>query len=80
MDDEKKYLNKCRKPYKMEPPPAIIDQKIYLPIMWKLQTTQISEEIYYSSICCRLFPKEQKGCRERTREMPDLLYIDKKIL
>ena len=34
-----------------------------LPIMWKLLTAQIREEICYSLISCGFFPKEQKGFR-----------------
>ena len=51
-----------------------------LPIMWKILTAQIKEEIYYSVDCRGLFPEEQKGCRKGTRGADDLLYIDQHIL
>ena len=51
-----------------------------LPIMWKIITAQIREEIYYSLISCRLFPEEQKGCRKRTRGTGESLNIDQQIL
>ena len=35
-----------------------------LPLMWKILTAQIREDIYYSLTSCGLFPKEQKGCRK----------------
>ena len=37
------------------------------PMMWKILTEQIREEIYYSLTSCRLFPEEQKGCCKRSR-------------
>ena len=39
----------------------------YLPMMWKILTAQIREEIYYSLISRGLFPNEQKGCRKGSR-------------
>ena len=51
-----------------------------LPMMWKILTAQIKEEIYYSLVCHGLFPKEQKGYRRETRGTGDLLYIDQHIL
>ena len=51
-----------------------------LPLMWKILTVQIREEIYYSLLCCRLFPKEQKGYHKGTRRTDDLQYIDQHIL
>ena len=38
-----------------------------LPIMWKIQTAQIREEIYNSLIIHGLFPEKQKGCCKGTR-------------
>ena len=32
-----------------------------LPVIWKILTAQIKEEIYYSLISCGLFPEEGKG-------------------
>ena len=53
---------------------------ICLPMMWKILTAQIREEIYYSLISCGLFPDEQKGCRKGSRGTAELLYIDQHIL
>ena len=46
-----------------------------LPMMWKILTAQIREEIYYSLKSCGLFPEEQKGCCKGTRGTAELLYI-----
>ena len=35
-----------------------------LPMMWKILTVQIKEEIYNLLTSCGLFPEEQKGCRK----------------
>ena len=40
------------------------------------KTAQIREEIYYSLISRRIFPKKQKVCRKRTRGREEILYID----
>ena len=47
-----------------------------LPMMWKILTAQIREEIYYSLTSRRLFPDKQKG----SRGIAELLYIDQHIL
>ena len=44
-----------------------------LPIMRKILTTQLKEEIYY---CHGQFPEEQKGCHKKAMGTDDLLYID----
>ena len=51
----------------------------WLPVMWKILTAQIREEIYYSLTSRGLFPKEQKGCRKGSRDTAELLYIDQHI-
>ena len=51
-----------------------------LPMMWKILTAQIREEIYYSLTSRRLFPGEQKGCCKGSRGRAELLYIDQLIL
>ena len=51
-----------------------------LPMMWKILTTQIREDIYYSLTNRRLFPDKQKGCRKGSRGTAELLYIDQHIL
>ena len=43
-------------------------------------TEQIKKEIYYSPVCCKLFPEEQKGYHTGTRRTSDLLYIAEHIL
>ena len=53
---------------------------ICLPMMWKILTAQIREEIYYSLISRGLFPDEQKGCRKGSRGTAELLYIDQHVL
>ena len=51
-----------------------------LPMMWKILTTQIREEIYYLLSSCGLFSEEQKGCSKGSRGTTELLYIDQHIL
>ena len=51
-----------------------------LPMMWKILTAQIREEIYFSLTSRRLFHKEQKGCRKLSKGTGELLYIDQHIL
>ena len=51
-----------------------------LPMMWKILTAQIREEIYHSLTSRGLFPNEQKGCCKGSRGTTELLYIDKHIL
>ena len=51
-----------------------------LPIMRKLLTAQIIEDVYYSLISCRQFPEEQKGCRKVSRGTTEERYIDQHIL
>ena len=50
------------------------------PMMWKILTAQIREEIYYSLTSHGLFPEEQKGCCKGSRGTAELLYIDLHIL
>ena len=51
-----------------------------LPMMWKILTAQIREEIYYSRTSRGLFPDEQKGCGKGTRGTAEILYIDQHFL
>ena len=51
-----------------------------LPMMRKISTAQIREEIYYSLTSRRLFPDEQKGCCKGPRGTVELLNIDQHIL
>ena len=48
-----------------------------IPMMWKIITAQIRENIYYSLISCRIFPKNRK---DAARGPEELLYINKHIL
>ena len=51
-----------------------------LPMMCKILTAQIREEIYYSLTSRGLFPDKQKGCRKGSRGTAELPYIDQHIL
>ena len=51
-----------------------------LPMMWKILTAQIREEIFYSLTSRKLFLDEQKGCRKGSRDKAELLYINQHIL
>ena len=51
-----------------------------LPMMWKIFTAQIREEIYYSLTSCGLFPEESKRCCKGSRGTAKLLYIDQHTL
>ena len=51
-----------------------------LPMMWKILTAQIREEIYYSLNSRGLFPDEQKEYYKGSRGSAWLLYIDQHIL
>ena len=51
-----------------------------LPMMWKMLTAQIRQEIYYTLTSRGLFPDEQKGCRKGSRGTAELLYINQHIL
>ena len=53
---------------------------ICLPMMLKILTFQIREEIYYSLAGHGLFPEELKGCRKGSRGIEEFLYIDQYIL
>ena len=51
-----------------------------LPLLWKLLTGIIANEMYEYLDSRSLLPEEQKGCRRKSRGMPDLLYIDRMVL
>ena len=51
-----------------------------LPMIWKILTAQIGDEIYYTLTSCRLFPGEQKECHKGCKGTAELLYIDQLIL
>ena len=51
-----------------------------LPLMWKLLTAIISNEMYEYLEDKQLLPEEQKGCRRKSRGCKDQLIIDKMIM
>ena len=51
-----------------------------LPLVWKLQTSVITKEIYAFLDTNLLIPQEQKGGRRKSRGTNDLLFIDKMIM
>ena len=51
-----------------------------LPLMWKLRTGIISEDMYCSTKNERLLPEEEKGCRSKNRGTKNQLLINKTIL
>ena len=51
-----------------------------LPLVWKLVTGVIAEEVYGFLDTNLLLPQEQKGCRRKYRGTIDLLFIDKMIM
>ena len=46
-----------------------------LPIMWKILTVQIREEIYYSQKAPGLFANDQKGCCKETIGRGQLVHV-----
>ena len=51
-----------------------------LPLMWKLLTGMISEDMYCFMENENLLPEEQKGCRRKNMGQKDQLLTDKTIL
>ena len=51
-----------------------------LPLMWKLLTGVIADQIYGHLDQQKLLPEEQQGCRKRSRGTNDLLYIDRTVI
>ena len=51
-----------------------------LPIMRKVLTGIIAEDLYQHPSLNSLLPDEHKGCRKKSRETKDQLTIDKTIL
>ena len=52
----------------------------WLPLMWKLLTGIIADEIYNHLQDNNLLPKEQKGCRRNSRGTKDQLLTDKEVM
>ena len=51
-----------------------------LPVMWKVFSGMLAEEIYEHLEGKNLFPHEQKGCKKKSRGTKDQLLIDKTVL
>ena len=51
-----------------------------LPLMWKLLTGVIADQIYAHLDQEKLLPEEQKGCRKGSRGTNDFLYIDRVVI
>ena len=51
-----------------------------LPLMWKLLTGVIANQIYAQVDHKKLLPEEQKGCRKGSRGTNDLFYIDRAVI
>ena len=50
-----------------------------LPLMWKLLTGVIADQIY-AHLDQELLPEEQKGCRKGSRGTNDLVYFDRGVI
>ena len=51
-----------------------------LPLMWKLLTSVIADQIYAHLGQEKLLPEKQKGCRKGSRGTNDLLYFDRTVI
>ena len=51
-----------------------------LPLIWKLLTGVIADQIYAHLDQEKLSPEEQKGCRKGSRGTNDLLYIERAVI
>ena len=51
-----------------------------LPLMWKLLSGVIADQIYGHLDQQKLLPEEQKECRKRSRRTNDLIYIDRTFI
>ena len=50
------------------------------PLMWKLLTSVIADQIYAHLGQEKLLPEEEKGCRKISRGTHDLLYIVRAVI
>ena len=50
------------------------------PLMWKLLTGVIVDQIYAHLDQEKLLPEERKGCRKGSRGTNDLFYIDRAVI
>ena len=53
---------------------------ICLPLMWKLLTVVIADQIYAHLDDEKVLPEEQKGCRKGSRGTNDLLCFDRAVI
>ena len=51
-----------------------------LPLMWRLLTGVIADQMYAHLDQEKLLPEEQNGCRKGSRGTNDLLYIDRAVI
>ena len=51
-----------------------------LPLVWKLLTGVVADQIYAHLDQQKSLLEEQKGCRKRSRRTNDLLYIDRAVI
>ena len=51
-----------------------------LPLIWKLLTGIIADEIYGFLKNEEMLPEQQKGCRRKSKGTGDQLYMDKILL
>ena len=51
-----------------------------LPLMWKLLTGVVADQIYAHLDQEKLLPEEQKGCRKGSKGINDLLYINRGVI
>ena len=79
MDDKKRDLAVPERDPQKDIIPNNFRPITCLPMMRKILTARIREEIYNLLISHRLFSKEQKGCCRGTRGRRQLLYIDQLI-
>ena len=52
----------------------------YLPLMWKLLTGVVADQIYAYLDQEKLLAEEEKGCRKGSRGTNGLLYIDRAVI
>ena len=50
------------------------------PLLWKLLTGLIADQIYAHLDQQKLLPEEQKGCSKGSRGTNDLFYIDRAVI
>ena len=52
----------------------------YLPLLWKILTGLLTDQIYTHLDQEKLLPEEQEGCRKGSTGINDLLYIDRAVI